>query len=63
MIARRFRPGFMSVAATPGWRSRYDPWSAQLMPAPAAQGYAGPGDGAVLRLVEQLSGRIQEGRS
>jgi hypothetical protein len=53
----------MSVAATPGWRSRYDPWSAQLMPAPAAQGYAGPGDGAVLRLVEQLSGRIQEGRS
>jgi hypothetical protein len=49
MIDRRFRPGFTC--------------DLQLMTALVAQGYGGLDNGALPRLVEQLSGRTQEGRT
>ena len=69
MIARRFRPGFtcdlhhkdlgilMSVAREAGVVIPLGSVVAQLMAALVAQGHGGLDNGALLRLVEQLSGR------
>lgn len=69
MIARRFRPGFtcdlhhkdlgilMSVAREAGVVISLGSVVAQLMAALVAQGHGGLDNGALLRLVEQLSGR------
>jgi 2-hydroxy-3-oxopropionate reductase len=69
MIARRFRPGFtwdlhhkdlgilMSVAREVGVVIPLGSVVAQLMAALVAQGHGGLDNGALLRLVEQLSGR------
>jgi 2-hydroxy-3-oxopropionate reductase len=71
MIARRFRPGFtcdlhhkdlgilMSVAREAGVVIPLGSMVAQLMAALVAQGHGGLDNGALLRLVEQLSGREQ----
>jgi 2-hydroxy-3-oxopropionate reductase len=71
MIARRFRPGFtcelhhkdlgivMSVAREAGVVIPLGSVMTQLMAALVAQGHGGLDNGALLRLVEQLSGRDQ----
>jgi 2-hydroxy-3-oxopropionate reductase len=69
MIARRFRPGFtcelhhkdlgilMSVAREAGVVIPLASAVTQLMAALVAQGHGGLDNGALLQLVEQLSGR------
>ena len=71
MIARQFLPGFtcdlhhkdlgilMSVAREAGVVIPLGSMVAQLMAALVAQGHGGLDNGALLRLVEQLSGREQ----
>jgi 2-hydroxy-3-oxopropionate reductase len=75
MIARRFRPGFtcdlhhkdlgilLSVARETGVVIPLGSVVAQLMAALVSQGHGGDDNGALLRLVEQLSGRGQRDRA